>query len=58
MADAIEKEVGVKSDLVYGNRGEFSVVVNGDVVAKKGMFLFPPMKKVVAAVKDKLAMAK
>jgi hypothetical protein len=58
VADAIEKDLGVKTDLVYGNRGEFSVLVNGDLVAKKGLFLFPPVKKVIAAVKDKLALAK
>jgi hypothetical protein len=57
VADAIEKEVGVKPEMVYGNRGEFSIVVNGETVARKGLILFPTIKKVVEAVKGKLSAA-
>ena len=55
MADIIQKETGIKPELTYGDRGEFSVLVDGKVVAKKGLVLFPSDRKVVAAVKAELA---
>jgi hypothetical protein len=54
VADLIQKETGIKPELVYGDRGEFSVLVDGKIVAKKGMILFPSPAKVVAAVKAEL----
>jgi len=54
VADIIEKETGIKPELTYGDRGEFSVLVDRNVVIKKGFILFPSDRKVVAAVKAAL----
>ena len=54
MAALLERELGVKAELVEGNLGEFAVLVGGQVVAKKGLIFFPPDKKVLAAVRKAL----
>jgi len=54
VADIIQRETGVKPELMYGDRGEFSVLVDGKVVASKGFILSPSARKVVAAVKAEL----
>jgi len=54
VADIIQKETGIKPELVYGDRVEFSVLVDQKVVAKKGVILFPSDSKVLAAVKAEL----
>jgi hypothetical protein len=55
VAELIKKETGVKAELKEGDRGEFSVVVNDKVVAKKGMLFFPKDRKVLTAVRQALA---
>ena len=55
MAATLERELGVKADLVEGSLGEFTVSVGDQVVAKKGLIFFPPDKKVLNAVRKVLA---
>ena len=55
MAATLERELGVKADLVEGSLGEFTVSVGDKVVAKKGLIFFPPDKKVLNAVRKVLA---
>ena len=55
MAALLEGELGVKTELVEGDLGEFTVSVGGRIVAKKGLIFFPPDKKVLAAVRKALA---
>ena len=50
MADALRREAGVNVQLVDGDKGEFTVLVDGQPVAKKGADL-PLVEEVVAAVK-------
>lgn len=54
MAELLKRELAVETELVAGDRGEFTVWVAGRVVAKKGMFGFPEDEKVLAAVRDAL----
>jgi hypothetical protein len=52
VADALRKEPGVEVELVDGKRGEFTVLVDGREVAKKGLLFKPSVEKVVKAVKE------
>lgn len=48
MADAIEKELGVKSTLIEGSGGVFEVVANGKTIfSKKSMGRFPEDEEVL-----------
>ena len=38
--------------MVDGNRGELTVAVDGRVVARKGLFFKPSVRKVLAAVRE------
>ena len=51
----LERELGVKTGLVEGGLGEFTVLVGDKTVARKGLIFFPPDKKVLAAVRKALA---
>ena len=51
MADALRKEPGFQVELVDGNRGEFTVLVDGRAVAGKRGDDFPPIEELVAAVR-------
>jgi hypothetical protein len=51
----LERELGVKSKLIEGNLGEFTVSVGDKVVAKKGLIFFPPDKKILSALRKALA---
>ena len=55
MAALLERELGVKAELVEGSLGEFNVLVGEQAVAKKGLIFFPADKKVLAAVRKALA---
>lgn len=55
MAELIKRELGVEPELIEGDRGEFTVWVADQVVAKKGWFRFPPDQKVLAAVRQAMA---
>jgi hypothetical protein len=50
VAALIKRELGIEAKLVEGNTGEFSVLVDGQVVAKKGWVRFPADTKVLQAV--------
>lgn len=55
MAAKIRSELGVEAELVEGDRGEFTVWVGERQVAGKGWLRFPPDGKVLAAVRQALA---
>jgi hypothetical protein len=55
VAELIKRELGLESELVEGARGEFSVWVGDQMVAKKGWIRFPPDQRVLSAVKQELA---
>jgi hypothetical protein len=54
VAAMLERELGVKSDLIEGQLGEFTVSVANKVVAKKGLIFFPPEQKILNAVRKAL----
>ncbi len=47
----MRKESGVEVELVEGKFGELTVLVDGNVVAKKWLFFKPTVEKVLAAVR-------
>ena len=51
MAALIKDELGVDSELTEGGRGEFTVWVGDQVVAKKDTEVFPTDEEVLAAVR-------
>jgi hypothetical protein len=51
VADALRKEPGVEVELLDGNRGELTVLVDGQVVASKQRDEFPAIDQVVSAVR-------
>jgi len=51
LAAALKQEPGVEVELVNGRRGELTVLVDGRVVAKKGLLFKPSVQKVLAAVR-------
>jgi hypothetical protein len=51
----LKRELGIETKLIEGDRGEFSVLVGDEVVIKKGWFLFPQQKKVLAAVQQAMS---
>lgn len=55
MAALIKKKIGFDSDLIEGDRGEFTVWVGEELVARKGPLGFPSDKKVLTAVQEALA---
>jgi hypothetical protein len=55
VAAMLERELGVKAELIEGHLGEFTVNVGDKVVAKKGLIFFPPEKKILSAVRKTLA---
>jgi hypothetical protein len=52
VADALRKEPGVDVELVDGDHGELTVLVDGQVVAKKWLLFKPSVEKVLQAVRD------
>lgn len=52
MADALRREPGVEVALVDGNRGEFTVLVDGRPVARKEADSTPSVEDVVKAVRE------
>jgi hypothetical protein len=55
VAALIERELGVETEMVEGDRGEFTVWVGERQVARKGWIRFPSDAKVLAAVREALA---
>ena len=52
MAELLKRELNIEAALVRGKKGEFSVVVNDQVVAQKGWLRFPSPEKILAAVRQ------
>jgi hypothetical protein len=52
LAAALQQEPGVSVEVVDGNRGELTVLVDGREVARKGLFFKPSVEKVLAAVRE------
>ena len=48
----MRQEPGVEVELVNGNRGELTVLVDGKEVAKKGLLFKPSVQKLLAAVRE------
>jgi hypothetical protein len=55
VADLLKKELDVETQLIAGDRGEFTVWVGDDVVARKGWLGFPDDQKVLAAVRNAIS---
>jgi hypothetical protein len=51
VAELLKQELNVETNLIEGDRGEFTVWVGDEVVAKKGWLGFPDDKKVLEAVR-------
>ena len=51
MAAQLEKDLGVRAEMIVGNSGEFTVWVDSTKVAEKAMGNFPEPATVVAAVR-------
>jgi hypothetical protein len=51
VADLLKKELNVETKLIEGDRGEFTVWVGDEVVAKKNWLGFPADEKVLEAVR-------
>jgi hypothetical protein len=54
VAELLKRELDVETKLVEGDRGEFTVWVGDEVVAKKGWLGFPDDKKVLEAVRARM----
>jgi hypothetical protein len=52
LAAALRQEPGLEVELVDGNRGELTVLVDGREVARKGLFFKPSVQKVLDAVRQ------
>jgi hypothetical protein len=48
----LRQEPGVEVELVDGNRGELTVLVDGREVARKGLLFKPSVEKVLKAVRE------
>lgn len=54
MAEIIKQQFGLETDLEPGNRGEFTVWVDGKVVSEKIGDIFPEDAEITAAVSSAL----
>jgi hypothetical protein len=52
VAAELKKELGLDSELVVGNSGEFTVWLDGKMVAEKKLGRFPEPAEVVAAIRS------
>jgi hypothetical protein len=57
VAALIKQRLEIDPELVEGSRGEFTIWVGEQVVAKKGMWGFPEENEVVTAVQRALEAA-
>lgn len=56
MADLLKRELGLADvALIAGERGEFTVRVGDEIVAKKNWLGFPEDRKILEAVRDSLS---
>jgi hypothetical protein len=51
----LEKDLGLKAELLVGKSGQFTVSLDGQKVIEKNLFSFPDEKEIVEAVRKKLA---
>ncbi|MDQ3633844.1 MAG: hypothetical protein M3405_04950 [Acidobacteriota bacterium] len=51
----IKNDLGVETEIIEGNRGEFTVWVGDEKVAQKGWILFPSETKILESVRLALA---
>ncbi|MBA3716294.1 MAG: hypothetical protein H0W76_28210 [Pyrinomonadaceae bacterium] len=51
----LKRELDVEAELIEGGRGEFTVWVGDDVVAKKGWVRFPKEEVILSAVRQALS---
>jgi hypothetical protein len=54
VADLLKKELNVETELIAGDRGEFTVWVGDNIVSKKNWLGFPDDGKVLEAVREAL----
>jgi hypothetical protein len=54
VADLLKTELGIEAELQQGKPGEFTVLVNAEVIAKKGFLMLPSDQKIIDAVKQAL----
>ena len=54
MAELLKKELNVETKLIEGEKGEFTVWVADEIVARKGWRGFPDDEKILAAVREAL----
>ena len=54
MAELIKTELEIEVELQEGKPGEFTVLVNDEVIAKKGFLMLPSDQKVITAVRQAL----
>lgn len=55
MAAFLKEKLGIEVQIIEGDRGEFTVWVGEQMVAKKGWIRFPSNDKVLTAVREALA---
>jgi hypothetical protein len=56
LAEVINKEIGMKANLMVGHVGEFSIWVEDKPIARKTIFGFPSDSKVIKGLKKELGM--
>jgi len=56
VATLIKNEFGIEPELVVGGRGEFTVWVGDETVARKDSGGFPPDSEIVASVRTALGL--
>jgi hypothetical protein len=54
VTELLKNELGIEAELQQGNPGEFTVLVNDEVIAKKGFLMLPSDQKIIAAVRQAL----
>jgi hypothetical protein len=50
VAELLKTELGIEAELQQGKPGEFTVLVNDEVIAKKGFLMLPSDQKIITAV--------
>jgi hypothetical protein len=55
VAAMIKSKLGVEPELIEGGRGEFTVWLDDELIAKKGWFKFPSEEKIIAELKTALS---
>jgi hypothetical protein len=56
VAEILNSDLGVKAELIEGNRGEFTVWVGDTVVSEKSGDDFPPEHEILASVRQEISL--